>query len=118
MQSFGTRYTMYFNKKHKRVGPLFQGVYKAVGVETDEQLLHLSRYIHRQAILQGETLRNPPQPSSYLEYLGTRNSNWIYPQEVLSLFLKNSSAASYESFVLQQDYSPSIANLLIEDEDF
>ena len=39
-------HTRYFNKKNERVGPLFQGRFKAVLVETEEQLLHLSRYIH------------------------------------------------------------------------
>lgn len=39
-------YTKYFNTKHNRVGPLFQGQFKAILVETEEQLLHLSRYIH------------------------------------------------------------------------
>lgn len=39
-------YTRYFNTKRKRVGPLFQGAFKAVHVETNEQLLHVSRYIH------------------------------------------------------------------------
>src|SRR3989304_848672 len=37
-------YTRYFNTKYKRIGPLFQGPFKAVRVETEEQLLHLSRY--------------------------------------------------------------------------
>ena len=37
----------YFNIKHKRVGPLFQGVYKAVRVTSEEQLLYLTKYIHR-----------------------------------------------------------------------
>ncbi|MBI5451903.1 transposase, partial [Candidatus Gottesmanbacteria bacterium] len=46
MNSLGTRYGMYFNRKYKRTGILFQDVYKAVVVYTDEQLLHLSRYIH------------------------------------------------------------------------
>lgn len=32
MNSLGTRYTMYFNRKYKRVGKLYQGVYKAVSV--------------------------------------------------------------------------------------
>lgn len=60
ISSIGTRYTMYFNRKYKRVGSLYQGVYKAVLVSTDEQLLQLSRYIHRQALnLQGETLQAP-----------------------------------------------------------
>lgn len=39
-------YTRYFNTKYSRIGPLFQGQFKAVQVETNEQLLHLSRYIH------------------------------------------------------------------------
>ena len=46
MNSLGTRYAMYFNRKYKRVGHLFQGTYKAVLVESKEQLLHLTRYIH------------------------------------------------------------------------
>ena len=44
MNSMATRYTMYFNKKDKRVGPLYQSVYKAVLVRTDEQLLQLTKY--------------------------------------------------------------------------
>lgn len=39
-------YARYFNLKHKRRGPLFQSMFKAIRVETDEQLLHVSRYIH------------------------------------------------------------------------
>jgi putative transposase len=33
MNSLGTRYTMYFNKKYKRVGTLYQSVYKAAPLE-------------------------------------------------------------------------------------
>lgn len=39
-------YTKYINTKNSRVGHLLQGNFKAVHVETNEQLLHLSRYIH------------------------------------------------------------------------
>ena len=39
-------YTRYFNIKNKRKGPLWQGRFKSVHVDTDEQLLHLTRYIH------------------------------------------------------------------------
>src|SRR3989344_1972051 len=41
MNSLGTRYTMYFNKKYKRVGSLYQGVYKGVLVTNQEHYLHL-----------------------------------------------------------------------------
>lgn len=40
-------YTRYFNTKYERIGSLFQGSFKARLIETDEYLLHLSKYIHR-----------------------------------------------------------------------
>jgi putative transposase len=43
---FLTSYTKFFNTRHKRSGPLFENRFKAVLVETDEQLVHLVRYIH------------------------------------------------------------------------
>ena len=39
-------YTRYFNIKHDRDGSLFLDQFKAVRIETDEQLVHVSRYIH------------------------------------------------------------------------
>jgi len=40
-----TSYTKFFNTKNNRSGPLFEGRFKAILVETDKQLLHLVRYI-------------------------------------------------------------------------
>src|SRR3989344_6595529 len=65
MNSLGTRYTMYFNKKYDRVGSLYQGVYKAVSITNESQFIYLSKYIHKQALAlasQGLALRD--QPSS------------------------------------------------------
>ena len=39
-------YTRYFNTKYNRKGPLWQSDYRSVEVESNEQLLHLTRYIH------------------------------------------------------------------------
>jgi len=39
-------YTRYYNIKHKRTGPILQGKFKAIGIESNEQICHLSRYIH------------------------------------------------------------------------
>jgi len=47
MQRVLNAYTKYFNAKYKSSGHLFQGPYQAVHVESNEQLLHLSAYIHR-----------------------------------------------------------------------
>ena len=46
MQRFNTTYTVYFNRRHRRVGHLFQGRYKAILVEKEEYLVELSRYLH------------------------------------------------------------------------
>ncbi len=46
MQKLGTGYTMYFNKKHARVGGLFQGRFKAVLIENEAQYIHIPSYIH------------------------------------------------------------------------
>ncbi len=47
MQRLQNSYTKYFNEKYKRTGHLFAGPYKIVPVESNEQLLYLSAYIHR-----------------------------------------------------------------------
>lgn len=105
MQSLGTRYSMYLNQKYKRVGPIFQGTYKAVFIKSEEQLLHLSRYIHYQALFskKGKLLRNP-QPSSFPNYMGRIHQEWLKPDEILSFFeggrLKIiTKEKSYEEFV-------------------
>lgn len=116
IQSLCTRYTLYFNKKYKRVGSLFQGVYKAVMVTAEPQFLHLSRYIHKQALaFQGETLES--HPCSYPEYLGRRNTEWIHPEEVLAYFSKTNPSLSYEAFVKDEEDISIIGDIVL-DEDF
>ncbi len=46
MRKLGTGYTKYFNTKYTRVGPLFQGKFKAVLVKKESHLLYLPHYIH------------------------------------------------------------------------
>src|SRR3989344_2475546 len=46
MRKSGTGYTNYFNKKYDRVGPLFQGKFKAVLVKKEQHVLYLPHYIH------------------------------------------------------------------------
>ena len=47
MQRVSVGYTMYFNTKYKTSGHMFQGRYKTVHIEDNDQLLYLSAYIHR-----------------------------------------------------------------------
>lgn len=126
IQSLATRYTMYFNRKYKRVGSLFQAVYKAVLVENEPQFIYLSKYIHKQALaLQGESLQGweEKQPCSFAEYLGLRKTEWINPEEVLTYFSNSNPTLSYQqavtfgykAFVLEQDDYAIIQDLILED---
>lgn len=46
MRKLGTGYTMYFNIKNNRTGPLFSGKFKANHVNTDQYLKRVAHYIH------------------------------------------------------------------------
>lgn len=96
-------YTRYFNTKNERVGPLFQGQFKAVRVESDEQLLHLTRYIHLNPLVGYvvKDLRNF-EWSSYLDYINQGNS-LICQRNAIEKII---SLKDYEQFVLDQvDYA-------------
>lgn len=101
--SLMTRYVLYFNRKYKRVGPLFQGVYKAILVGNESQLLHLSRYIHRNPLTM--TVDPVSYQNSYTslpEFLGERKTAWIKPDEVLQSFQPGRKGQrSYSNFVNQ-----------------
>jgi len=46
MRHFNITYTGAFNRRHRRVGHLYQGRYKAILVDKDSYLAELSRYVH------------------------------------------------------------------------
>lgn len=113
-----TRYATYFNKKHKRVGKLFQDVYKAVLIETEAQLLHLSRYIHRNPLKLGEESEKwQNEYSSLSNYLGKNVFAWVKPDFVVSYFSKSSLGNSYLAFVTETDDLGYLKNFIIEDLD-
>ena len=41
-----TAYSMYFNKKHKRIGKLFEGAFKSAHIDTDKYAKYVFSYIH------------------------------------------------------------------------
>ena len=130
MRRISNAYTKYFNERYERVGPLFQGKYKGVLVTEDPYLLHLSRYIHLNP-LGYTTNKNQSRSdlqlypySSYGEYLGTRKTEWIHPEEILSFFNLAKTAfsqyeSSYKGFV--EDYKINsfalLADLTLESEE-
>jgi putative transposase len=103
MSSLSTRYTNYFNRKYKRVGALYQGVYKAVLIDDEAQYLHISRYIHKQALSTDSAAFSSDKRSSYPEYLGIRKTDWIHPEEILCFFSPDDPKFTYEKFVAEYE---------------
>jgi len=103
MSQFTNSYTRYFNVKNKRNGPLFQGKFKAVRVETDEQLVHLSRYVHLNpyssyVVRTLKELESYPY-SSLPEYLGRPQTGFCQKETVLGQFRY---PKLYQRFVFDQ----------------
>lgn len=121
MNSLCVRYSMFINKKYERVGPLYQSVYKAVLIESDEQLLYTTSYIHRNPLPKSLASKDHlfhgylSQPSSLPEYLGQRKTEWVHPEEILSYFSKTNPQLSYQAFIEQTNDYSLISKALIDE---
>ncbi len=108
MRSVATSYSMYYNKKYKRVGPLFQGRYKASLIESERYFAHISRYIHR-----NPTKYKTYQYSSYIALTQNWNVEWLDKKEFWKTF--EGSVKDYEDFVADyEDYKETLDELSIE----
>lgn len=115
-------YVKYFNGKYKRVGGLFQGIFKAVPLDSDAYLLHLTRYIHLNPLdVEGVNLNKlEDYYCSYGEYIGKRQTTWIKHKEILENFGSKLAGigrfSSYRDFVekYKEDSSKLLGNLLLE----
>lgn len=108
MRHFNISYTAAFNRRHRRVGHLYQGRYKAILVDQDSYLLELSRYVHLNPVriksYQGDTTG---ERIRYLEryrwsslpgYLTAANKQpWVHYEMVLSQI--GGSRKRYAEFV-------------------
>lgn len=120
MRRVTVAYTHYFNEKYNnRVGGLLQGVFKAVLVDTEEYLLYLTAYIHRNALSLQEV--GSPEKlqtyrwSSYPIFLGQMPTSYIARELILPYFSQTHPELSYQSFVEQTDPSEILPNSLLLD---
>ncbi|OGV93333.1 hypothetical protein A3B57_01875 [Microgenomates group bacterium RIFCSPLOWO2_01_FULL_47_10] len=126
MRSINSQYVRYYNSHHNRIGPLFQSRYKAVSVNSDEQLLYLTKYIHvnptalftsgtvPEVKLSREQLLQYPY-SSLNNYLGNINQAWLNTKAILSYFSKTNPHQQYADFIFDDRFSESIKTLRIDE---
>jgi len=120
MRKYQSSYTKYLNNKYDRDGPILRGRFKAVRIETDEQLIHVSRYIHLNPYTSLE-IKNLDELllypwSSFKEYMNPRLNSFIQKDLILAFFASNPE--KYISFILNQaEYQrklESIKHLVLE----
>ncbi|MBI2074417.1 MAG: transposase [Candidatus Levybacteria bacterium] len=110
--NFQNSYTRYFNVRNNRDGSIFLDQFKAKRVETDEQLVHVSRYIHLNPYT-GYVVKSLPKLeeypwSSFPKYL-KREDNFTEPSLILDFF-KNIN--EYKKFVFDQaDYQKKLKEM-------
>jgi putative transposase len=87
MLTLQSSYAQRFNRRHGRVGHLFQGRYKAFLIEKDRYLLALIRYIHENPVKAGLVARAQEYEwSSDRYYRRGKGPEWLDLDIVLPLF--------------------------------
>lgn len=103
-------YARYFNVRYKRKGTLWMSRFKNVLVENDEQLLHLTRYLHLNPVSAGLVRKADNWPySSYREYVERKSIQWPMTKfdELIDM-----TAAKYRRFVEDHaDYQRALAKI-------
>lgn len=92
-----TSYSMFHNKKYKKVGNVFQSKFKQVLVDDNRYLIWLSAYIHQNPKIAG--LVNKPEDytwSSYPGSIGLKQDDLCNQTVILSQF---ASGVEYKKFV-------------------
>ncbi|MBN1823863.1 MAG: transposase [Endomicrobiales bacterium] len=107
MRKLLTGYALYFNKKNKRSGYLYQGRYKSVLCQEDNYLLELVRYVHLNA-LRAKIVRDMKALSKYKwsghsVLMGENKADWQSTDEILGYFsqIKSKAIREYEEFVAE-----------------
>jgi putative transposase len=107
MQGLNQTYTMYFNRRYRTVGHLFQGRYKAILCDREDYLLGLLKYIHENPVRAKIAERLDVYPwSSHQAYTGKSNPlSLVDTGQVLKMFSENKARArkKYREYMAQQD---------------
>lgn len=112
MSNLQNGYAKYFNLRHQRQGSVFQSMFKATRIETEEQFLHVSRYIHLNPctsfIVEKEKLPFY-EWSSLPNYLGKRKSLLVNTKFILDM---TGGADKYWKYIIDQaDYQRKLGEI-------
>ncbi len=107
MQGLNQTYTIYFNRRYRTVGHLFQGRYKAILCDREAYLLGLVKYIHENPVRAKIAERLDAYTwSSHQAYTGKNNPlSLVDTDQVLRMFSESKVRAreKYREFMAEQD---------------
>ena len=124
MAGIQSRYAQRFNRRHARVGHLFQGRYKSSLVQEDRYLVAVIRYIHRNPVRAGLTRSASQYEWSSDRYLRRgRGPTWLDVDETLSAIGqgRRSAVARYAALIdgpAAGEELRAIARAIVGDEEF
>lgn len=101
MQQLSSGFTREYNKRHGRDGPIFRGRFKSVSVESDSQLIGLTRYIHLNPVEAG--LVDRPERcawSSAAAYVcDAEPPGWLRTNVILGMMGRSDAKAAYRELL-------------------
>jgi REP element-mobilizing transposase RayT len=107
MKSIMAAYTAYYNRTYSRRGPLFESRFKAVMINHDAYLSHISRYIH----LNPRSWKYFPYSSLIHIRKGTE-PEWLHTGKILAAY---ASREAYVAFVADyEDHKNMLAEIKYE----
>lgn len=98
MKRINGGYTSYFNEKYERSGSLFQGVFKRVHVQSEEQCHYLFNYINENETVHGYNKATEIYQSSSLHYSKERVSKVISENFVANYDTKQAQKLAMEIY--------------------
>lgn len=111
MRRLTITYAMYFQYKYKHTGTLFESKFKNVTIDSDKQLLYLSKYIHQNPQKLTKKLSNYTH-SSYPAFINkVKLPEWLHPEYIFK-FQQN-----YQKYVeanMKEKETNQIKTLILE----
>ncbi|MFZ5944784.1 MAG: REP-associated tyrosine transposase [Bacillota bacterium] len=119
MKSIGTSYVTLFNRKHQRIGHLFQDRFKSRLIDNNEYLLEVSKYIHNNPVKAGIT-RNPQDYpwSSYRGIITGEDMGLVDGFKILQLMSNNKDKAIVEYKKYMKEKESEIEKKILSEEGF
>ncbi len=118
MHRLGTGYTQAFNIKYKRSGVLFQGKFKALHIDSNEYLLHLSAYVNLNNKV--HQIKNKITKSSWEEYFSKGKEKILCKSDIiLNQFrdrngYKDFAECSLKNIIERKKLSKELEKMLLE----